>query len=277
MAHFDIGAGFGVAGNFARHLEQAGELEDFAALPQNDDEAPKGVFPFFLAGRDDFLGVDPLSTDTIRLPEDETLKVQGEPEVALYCTLAYEDGRVAAVVPQAFVPFNDCSIRRPGAKKISEKKNWGRASKGVGTVAVAIDTFAPGGIMDRWHLASFLRRDGVLHRYGEDAPLVTYSYFHERLLDWLTQRLAFQQDEGPLEALSAYLDAAGRPERVLVSIGATRYTEYGETTFLQPGDEMIVVLYDAEHFDADTVMEGIDSGVYAAPGLSVLAQKVVRG
>ena len=38
--------------------------------------------------------------------------------------------------------------------------------------------------------------------------------------------------------------AAGHPENVLIGIGATRYTAYGESTFLKPGDEGIVRVYD---------------------------------
>ncbi len=38
--------------------------------------------------------------------------------------------------------------------------------------------------------------------------------------------------------------ASGHPEHVLIGIGATRYTPLGESTFLKPGDEAIVRVYD---------------------------------
>lgn len=38
--------------------------------------------------------------------------------------------------------------------------------------------------------------------------------------------------------------ASGHPEHVLIGIGATRYTALGESTFLKPGDEAIVRVYD---------------------------------
>jgi hypothetical protein len=275
MEKFKRYAGFGIAGNFALHLEQAGELEDFKNLEVADENGPKGIFPFYMPGLSTQIGVFPLSSDTIILPQDASLKVQAEPEVALECTLRYENGKVAAIAPERFAPYNDCSIRRPGAKKISEKKNWGAASKGIGTKMTSIDTFAEGGIMDRWRIASFLRRDGELHRYGEDAALVGYSYFHEKLLAWIVDQLNTQQDTGPLEPVLSYLEQAGFPEKMLISIGATRYTAYGETTFLKAGDEVIVVLYDTNCCDADTVMESIDAGAYDAIGLSVLSQKVI--
>ena len=49
--------GIGVAGNFAGHLEQAGEAADFADVEADSPEAPKGIFPFYAPGSDSFLGV----------------------------------------------------------------------------------------------------------------------------------------------------------------------------------------------------------------------------
>jgi len=275
MENFKTFAGFGIAGNFALHLEQAGEIEDFKNLEVADENGPKGIFPFYMPGSESPIGVFPLSSDTIQLPADATLNVQAEPEVALECRLRYENGRVVSVTPERFAPYNDCSIRRPGAKKISEKKNWGAMTKGIGAATAAVDTFSEGGVMDSWHIASFLRRGTELHRYGEDAALTGYSYFHGKLLAWIVNQLNTQQDTGPLEPMLAYLEKAGYPEKMLISIGATRYTAYGETTFLQRGDEVIVVLYDTHCCDADTVMESIDAGAYSADGMLVLSQKVV--
>ena len=57
--------GLGVAGNFAGHLEQAGEARDFVAVKVKDAIAPKAIFPFYLPGvADHFLGTYPLSHDT---------------------------------------------------------------------------------------------------------------------------------------------------------------------------------------------------------------------
>ncbi len=93
--------GFGVAGNFAGHLEQAGEAADFvrvaADLPGGAPgvaEPPKGIFPWYIpgAGREggedaaregsvdalaaaqlhavpSFLATFPISHDEILLPE----------------------------------------------------------------------------------------------------------------------------------------------------------------------------------------------------------------
>jgi hypothetical protein len=84
-----------------------------------------------------------------------------------------------------------------------------------------------------------------------------------------------QTDHGPLENIARWLAIAGHPRQALVAIGATRYTDFGETHFLEPGDESIVVLYDARRFSADDVHR-IASGERATPteGLSLLRQTV---
>ena len=66
------------------------------------------------------------------------------------------------------------------------------------------------------------------------------------LLDWIVERLANQtgSPDTPLEDVGALMVASGHPEHVLIGIGATRYTRYGESTYLQPGDEGIVRVYD---------------------------------
>ena len=47
--------GLGVAGNFALHLEQAGEIDDFKSVFTEDPNGPKGIFPFYIPEREDFL------------------------------------------------------------------------------------------------------------------------------------------------------------------------------------------------------------------------------
>jgi hypothetical protein len=263
----------GIAGNFALHLDQAGEAEDFKDVITADEAAPKGIFPFYLKDFDGQLGTYPLSSDTIILPDDSSLNIQAEPEVALICDMVHDRENVISLTPKYFAPYNDCSIRRQGAKKISEKKNWGEASKGIGEKMIEIDTFDAGGIMDSWHIASFLRRDGVLHRYGEDAAMITYSYFHKKLTDWIVNQLNSQEDTGPHEAIHRYLRNLERVEQVVISIGATRYTPYGETTFLKAGDDIITAVYDSNSFDEETVMQNIDSQIYDAENMSVLLQR----
>ena len=117
--------GLGVAGNFAHHLEQAGELKDFENVVTAEQDAPKGIFPFYLPGSDSFLGLYSIGTDKLNLPEYEA-NAQVEPEIAVLFDIIYnDDNQVTDLVAQKFTTFNDCTIRKEGAKKISEKKSWG--------------------------------------------------------------------------------------------------------------------------------------------------------
>ncbi len=276
MASYKSYVGLGIAGNFALHLEQAGELEDFKEVVTDDPNGPKGMFPFYLPGFEGQKGVYPISSDTIILPEGN-LNVQPEPEVALICQLSYEGERLAGITPTHFAAYNDCSIRKEGARKISEKKNWGESSKGLSDTLIPIDRFEKGGEMDRWRIASFLRRDGDVFRYGEDVELTGYSYFYGKLTDWMVRQINTQGDSGPLEPLQAYLNACNQPKEAIISIGATRYSAYGESHFIQKGDEVLIVLYNDTFCCPNEILKRVVKNDLEGDGLSLLRQKVIRG
>ncbi|KRD14449.1 hypothetical protein ASE48_04865 [Mycobacterium sp. Root265] len=242
--------GLGVAGNFAGHLEQAGEAADFVNV-DSEGAAPKGIFPWYAPGHDTFLGEFPLSRTMIGLPRSGTvdgpLNLQIEPEVAVACRVSWRGDTVVGVQPFALGAFNDCSIRRPNAAKISHKKNWGPASKGVAPQFFEISDLTPDGPTSTLRLACYLHTaDGQEHAYGVDSPLSGYSYYGEVLLDWIVERLSNQKGspDSPLEDVGALMAASGHPENVLIGIGATKYTPLGATTFLQPGDQAVVQVYD---------------------------------
>lgn len=255
--------GLGVAGNFAGHLEQAGEAADFATVTASGD-APKGIFPWYAPGASSFLGEFPLAHDRLVLPVSaEPLNLQIEPEAGVLFEVEYDGtGRVTGLRPVALGAFNDCSIRRAGATKISHKKNWGPASKGVAPELFRVDDLSPDGPTARYRLAGFLRRDGVARAYGIDSPLPGYSYYGTVLTNWIVDRLRDQagSPDTPLEDVGGLLADAGRPATVLVGIGATRYTDLGESTYLRPGDEAIVVVYDAEASSPEWVARAVAAG-----------------
>ncbi len=278
MDSYNDFVGLGVAGNFALHLEQAGESADFKDVVTDDPNGPKGVFPFYIPGKEGQLGIYPLSSDTIILPQEEC-NVQPEPEVVLLCDLSYdEEGKITAIDPKFFGAYNDCSLRIEGAPKISAKKNWGNATKGISQTLIPIDRFENGGVMDSYRIASFLRRDGMLLRYGEDVELAGYSYFYDKLIDWLKEQINTQGDFGPLECVGEYLKDAGCPKQALISIGATRYTYFGETNYLKEGDEVIVVVYDNNLYCMNPILSMANKGeLIGKEGISALVQKVIRG
>ncbi|EGV05385.1 hypothetical protein HMPREF9952_0542 [Haemophilus pittmaniae HK 85] len=121
--NFEKMIGFGVAGNFAGHLEQAGEAADFVAVKTDNHIQPKAIFPFYVPAESaGFLADYPLSNNTIRFPQGAD-NLQIEPEIALICDIDYDvDHSVKALTPRFFAAYNDCSIRRPNAQKICEKK-----------------------------------------------------------------------------------------------------------------------------------------------------------
>ena len=271
--------GLGIAGNFALHLDQAGEAEDFKDIITLDEAAPKGMFPFYLPNNPkttakEILQTYPLSSTTITLPKED-VNVQAEPEVGLICELSYSDGKISSITPTHFGAYNDCSIRVPGAEKISDKKNWGANSKGISQTLLKIDKFEDGGIMDKYAICSFLRRNDTLEAYGEDVELNGYSYFYTQLLEWIQKQINTQIDFGPLEPILEYIKASSYPSQAIISIGATRYTPYGESTFLKAGDEVLIVLYNKDTYSLDEITNKLQKKEYEADDLSILAQKVL--
>ncbi|MES0489271.1 MAG: DUF5718 family protein [Leptospirales bacterium] len=270
--------GLGVAGNFAGHLEQAGEADSFAHVKVKEAIAPKAIFPFYVHEHAGFLSTFPLSGDTITFP-NEGDNLQIEPEVALICRITYKKSEVKNEVvdltPLQFAAYNDCSIRNPNARKISQKKNWGEKTKGVSKTFLDIDKFTEGGIMDKYRIACFLHRGADFIEYGIDSPVKGYSYFHAKLLDWIVEKMNSQQDEDPMENIADHLKTAGYPKYALISIGATRYTEFGETHFLQKGDRSVVVAYDGTLYTPDEITERVKQNNLNEKGISALCQDIV--
>ena len=243
--------GLGVAGNFAHHLEQAGELKDFENVVTKEANAPKGIFPFYLPNSKSFLGLYPIGHTKLELPTYEA-NAQVEPEVAILFDILYDESKkVIGLNAKKFTAFNDCTIRKEGAKKISEKKSWCANSKGMAKEWIDIDKFEEGGVMDNFHLCSFVKRDNVLHPYGVDAPLLGYSYFYAKLENWLIEKMNEQKDFGPLEDIAMHLKDTAYPEQAIISIGATAYAAFGEKNYLQSNDEIYVIVYDTRKGSAD--------------------------
>jgi len=268
--------GFGVAGNFAHHLEQAGESLDFLNVKVDDENAPKGIFPFYLPNHKSFLGTYPLSNDKIVSPTNQDGNLQMEPEVAIICELEYANDQVIDLIPNFFTAYNDCSIRKPNAKKISQKKNWGKNTKGISSHIIPIDIFNNGGVMDSYHIASFHKRDGVINEYGQDSAVLTYNYFYTQLKDWIIYKLNTQEDHGPLEDLNKYLKKCNYPKGAIISIGATSYTEFGENTFLQSGDEIYVFVYDSNKYSLKDIKSMVkNNDTSKKENISILHQTIV--
>ena len=153
--------GFAVAGNFANHLGEAGEADEFSII-KTEKNAPKGMFPFYIKGHDSFLGTYPICDEIIQTHGREKDNLQVEAEVALICDFKYEDNKVTDIIPKYFSAFNDCSIRIQDGKKLSTKKNWGVNTKGISQDLIEIDNFTEDGILSKYHISSFVKRNGIV-------------------------------------------------------------------------------------------------------------------
>ena len=275
---------FGVAGNFTGHLEQAGEAADFKNVKTLEQNAPKAIFPTFLPKKSsnsasdasvipEFLTIFPFDPKRIIFPKGEE-KLQIEPECAIIFNATWEGDTLKNLEPVSFGASNDCSIRKQGAKKISEKKNWGACTKGFSENQIPADGFEKGCRLDDYRIASFLIRDGQVYDYGENSAVRDYSYIYKKLTDWMLDKFNKQQNEGPAEDIHSYLVAAGRPKQILVSIGATRYTAWGESNFLQNGDKAVVVVYPESKYTAEDIKKMAEKGDFSDRSISALVQTV---
>ncbi|MBR1911060.1 MAG: hypothetical protein IJ828_01760, partial [Treponema sp.] len=101
-----------------------------------------------------------------------------------------------------------------------------------------------------------------------------YSYIYEKLVAWLIEKLNFQMDEGPAENVHSYLVSCNCPDKVLISIGATRYTDFGEHIFLQDKDAAVVVLYPENAYTAEQIKHKVENNDLGNDDISVLWQNV---
>lgn len=273
---------FGVAGNFTGHLEQAGEAVDFKNIKTAEAIAPKAIFPTFLKMDNpakvipEYLTVNPFDSQKILFPKGES-KLQIECECVIACKVQWQDKLITKITPYAFAASNDCSIRKEGAKKISEKKNWGESSKGYSDnfIPLAENDFTSGSILDKYRIAGFLVRDNQIIDYGENSAIKDYSYIYEKLINWMIDKFNNQQCEGPAEDLHSYLLEQNCPEEILVSIGATRYTQWGQENFLAEKDLAVVVIYPEDKYSVDEIKTFISQKNYEKKDISFLVQEVI--
>lgn len=246
--------GLGVAGNFANHLGEAGEADEFKVIQTLEKDAPKGLFPFYIKEHDSFLKTYPFCDEIILTHGRENDNIQAEAEVALICDFKYENGKITDIIPKYFSAFNDCSIRVQDGHKLSTKKNWGANTKGISQDIIEIDNFTDKGILSKYHISSFLKRDGIVYDYGTTSAVKSYSYFFEKLKDWMIEKINTQEDCGPLEELAQFLKYTQNAKGILIAAGATAYTEFGKHNFLKKDDEIFVYVYNAHAHSFQDIM-----------------------
>ena len=84
-----------------------------------------------------------------------------------------------------------------------------------------------------------------------------------------------QLDEGPTENLNSYLDFGENISKMLFSIGATRYTEFGKNYFLQNNDKSVVILYPSDKYSDDEIINIVENKDFSHDDISMLYQEIV--
>ena len=79
-----------------------------------------------------------------------------------------------------------------------------------------------------------------------------------------------QKDEGPAENINSYLNQINQPEMIFISIGATRYTDFGEHNYLKKGDKTIILLYPHSEFSENDILELVKTNNFSDKRISVL-------
>ena len=94
-------------------------------------------------------------------------------------------------------------------------------------------------------------------------------------MNWCIDKINNQPNEGPAEEIGKYLNAASCPRTIMISVGATRYTEYGEHNFLQSGDRSVVVVYPEGKYSQSEIIHRAQTDNLEEEDISVLNQEVV--
>ncbi|GEA51902.1 hypothetical protein VIN01S_27060 [Vibrio inusitatus NBRC 102082] len=266
--------GFGIAGNSAGHLDQTGEITALEVSDKSDK--PRALFPIYVFdAKEDYLRVDPYSSDSLLLPNDEDALVQMEPELAVRFSVSKPLlGRAIQLTPHAMTIANDATYRNCKAKKLAQKKNWGQASKGLATEEVILDQFDSG--LEHFRLCGFHCREGIWNLTGKDTALTEYTVFYDQLVQWINSQIATQSDEGALHVIQSLLDVSESSNDIYIMVGAVRYTEYGEVHNLQSGDKTAVILYDSKKYHAQDIQAKLEQhGECAGESVISLIQTVI--
>ncbi|WP_413700337.1 DUF5718 family protein [Psychromonas sp. KJ10-10] len=240
--------GLGIVGNSAGHIQQTGESKGLTKI--GDINKPQALFPFYIPNAEEkYLSELPYSETHLSLPKTVNAKVQMEPELALKLALTYgQQGEITGLRAISISVINDATYRNANITKLAQKKNWGALSKGLANYEIEIDSFTSGCQLDHFRLCGFHKHHDKWQLCGDDVALNDYSYFYEKILDWLKTQIQTQQEHALLHNIQELLTQTGCPENIIVSIGSTRYSNYGETHQLFSGDQTAVVLYDSRTY-----------------------------
>lgn len=220
----------GVVGNYAKHLEQAKEEEFFKSL-KVDKNKPKGIFVIYSKDCNSFL--NRFCVDNTYLTYKDNL--QAEAELALLCEAEYKNNLLSSLKVTHFCAFNDASLRID-ENFISKKKNFSTSSKACGNF-IEFTNFDD---LAKYSISSFVYKDNNEYEYGSKESVKDYLCYADELLEWICKNVNEQKNEASLEELLPYFK--NQPKHILISIGATPYSEYALNNFLKVGDKIKIIV-----------------------------------
>lgn len=243
--------GIGVAGNFENHFAK-------------NQKEPKGIFPYYVPGLENsFLNQYPYTENHISLPQ---YSIQNEVELALLCKVNYQGHLPQKITPVAYTLINDVSIRDKNLEKLSYTKNWGMGSKGILFEFRELDNFGKGSLIDDFSLLNLIKRQGVIHQCSQQSSVTDYLFFHEKLIDWVLEKIHHQKDEGLFEKVHPFF--IKKFDFIILALGSPAYEEFGKTHSLEEGDQSISLLYNSKEWDGKHFVEQDYRGM-------ILKQKVL--
>ena len=98
----------------------------------------------------------------------------------------------------------------------------------------------------------------------------------EELMNWSVEKFNHQKYEGPAEEISKQLQASVNPSEIMISVGGTRYNDYGNSHYLKDVDKAVVVVYPEDIYSEDQILNLVESGeIDKKADISALVQDVI--
>ena len=98
----------------------------------------------------------------------------------------------------------------------------------------------------------------------------------EELMNWSVEKFNHQKYEGPAEEISKQLKASVNPSEIMISVGGTRYNDYGNSHYLKDVDKAVVVVYPEDIYSEDQILNLVESGeIDKKADISALVQDVI--
>jgi hypothetical protein len=218
------------------------------------EEQPLGIVPVYIPLEENsHLSQYPFSSTRISIPTIYDY-VYLDAELVFDCEIKYLSGQVLHIQPKKFTVLNNAQVSRDSSTKWSENLNWGANSKGIGTNWIDIRDFGSvRGNLESFNIVSYIKRGGVTEAYTQDTKINSYSFLYDELIDWSVKQINSQTETKGFEEILPLLQKANYPTKLFLSVGSTPTTELGEKVFLDPDDEVFMVVYNRERYSAESI------------------------